>query len=49
VLTGPHGASVTNLAFGGPGRKTLFCTDSTHGHVLKADMAVAGAQLHTGP
>jgi gluconolactonase len=49
VLTGPPGASVTNLAFGGPGRKTLFCTDSTHGHVLKADMAVAGAQLHTGP
>ncbi len=48
VLTGPRGASVTNLAFGGPGRKTLFCTDSTHGHVLKADMAVAGAQLYTG-
>ena len=48
VLTGPRGASVTNLAFGGPERKTLFCTDSTHGHVLKADMAVAGAQLYTG-
>ncbi len=48
VLTGPRGASVTNLAFGGPGRKTLFCTDSTHGHVLKADMAVAGVQLYTG-
>ncbi len=48
VLTGPAGASVTNLAFGGPERKTVFCTDSTHGHILRADMAVAGCPLPTG-
>jgi gluconolactonase len=46
VLTGPAGASVTNLVFGGADRKTLYCTDSTHGHILRADMSVAGARLH---
>jgi gluconolactonase len=48
VLTGPPGASITNLAFGGPDRKTLYCTDSTHGHILCAKMEVAGASLHAG-
>lgn len=48
VLTGPPGASVTNLAFGGVDRKTLFCTDSTHGQILTADMAVSGSLLHMG-
>lgn len=47
VLTGLSGASVTNLAFGGVDRRTLFCTDSTHGRILKADMAHAGAALHS--
>jgi len=47
VLTGPSGASVTNLAFGGPDRRSLFCTDSTHGNILKADMACAGSPLHS--
>jgi gluconolactonase len=46
VLTGPAGASVTNLAFGGSERKTVFCTDSTHGDILKADMASPGCTLH---
>ena len=46
VLTGPTGASVTNLAFGGPQRQTLYCTDSTHGCVLRAEMTVAGRPLH---
>jgi len=45
VLRGPRGASVTNLAFGGAGRATLFCTDSTHGTVLFAKMDAAGAPL----
>ena len=45
VLTGPAGASITNLAFGGRDRKQLYCTDSTHGHLLIADMQVAGAVL----
>jgi gluconolactonase len=46
VLRGPAGASVTNLAFGGVDRKTLFCTDSTNGQILKAEMSAAGARLH---
>jgi gluconolactonase len=45
VLTGPAGASVTNLAFGGHDRKSVFCTDSTHGHILRADMTAAGCSL----
>lgn len=45
VLRGPRGASVTNLAFGGPDRKTLVCTDSTHGNVLMTRMDVAGHAL----
>ena len=46
VLTGQAGASITNLAFGGPDRRTLFCTDSTHGHILRAPMDAAGATVH---
>jgi len=46
VLTGIPGSSVTNLAFGGAGRRTLFCTDSTHGRILKAEMSHAGAPVH---
>ncbi|MDO5289637.1 MAG: SMP-30/gluconolactonase/LRE family protein [Pseudomonadota bacterium] len=42
VLLGPRGASLTNVAFGGPDRKTLFCTDATHGEVLMCQMPVAG-------
>ena len=45
VLTGPAGASITNLAFGGHERKTVFCTDSTHGHILCAEMTAAGCNL----
>ena len=46
VLIGPAGASITNLAFGGADRKTLFCTDSTHGNIMRIEMTVAGTQLH---
>jgi len=48
VLTGPSGASITNLAFGGNQGKTLYCTDSTHGHILNASMEVAGSPLPMG-
>ena len=46
VLRGPSGHSLTNLAFGGPERRTLFVTDSTQGAVLRAQMDVAGAVVH---
>jgi len=46
ILTGPKGASLTNMAFGGKDRKTLYCTDSTNGNISRADMSVAGCPLH---
>ena len=48
VLSGPAGASITNLAFGGSERRKLFCTDSTQGHILFTDMSVAGSQVRMG-
>jgi gluconolactonase len=45
VLKGPRGASLTNLAFGGADRKTLYCTDSTHGNILVTRMDVPGQIL----
>ena len=48
VLTGPPGASLTNLAFGGPDRRTLYCTDATHHNILCLEMPVPGVPVHTG-
>ncbi len=45
VLRGPAGASTTNLAFGGAGRTMVVVTDSTHGHILCAQMDVGGLPL----
>lgn len=49
VLRGEAGASLTNLAFGGPGLTTLFVTDSTHGSVLMASMSVNVPPCHPAP
>jgi gluconolactonase len=46
VLTGPKGASLTNIAFGGKDRKTLYCTDSSNGNILMVELSVAGCLLH---
>jgi gluconolactonase len=46
VLTGPKGASLTNIAFGGKDRKTLYCTDSSNGNILMTELSVAGCLLH---
>jgi len=46
VLRGPEGSSTTNIAYGGPHRRRLFVTDSTHGDILCADMDVAGLPVH---
>lgn len=48
VLKGLPGASLTNLAFGGEARKTLYCTDSTHGCIVVAQMEVPGTALPPG-
>jgi gluconolactonase len=47
VLRGPSGTSLTNLAFGGSDRKTLYCTESTSGTVLRLGMDVAGMPCKT--
>lgn len=45
VVRSVHGSSLTNLAFGGPDRKTIYCTDSTTGSVLRVMSDVAGLPL----
>lgn len=40
------GASLTNIAFGGPHRRTLFCTESVTGTVLRAELDHAGLSIH---
>ena len=46
VLRSGTGASLTNLAYGGAERKTLYCTESTSGSVLRATMDHSGLPLH---
>ncbi|MBQ1762060.1 MAG: SMP-30/gluconolactonase/LRE family protein, partial [Aquincola sp.] len=49
VLQAGPGISLTNLAFGGADRCTLYVTDSTHGHVLRATLPQGGLPIHGGP
>lgn len=37
---------MTNIAFGGPARRTLYITDSINGEILTAQMPVAGKKLY---
>lgn len=46
VLRAETGASLTNLAFGGSERKTLYCTESTSGHILYAPMQQSTTVLY---
>jgi len=46
VLRSCAGASLTNVAFGGPDRKTLYCTESISGSVLRATLDEPGLPLH---
>jgi gluconolactonase len=36
---------MTNIAFGGPERRTLYATDSQNGEIVTADMPVAGKRM----
>lgn len=45
VWRSPKGASTTNIAFGGPDRRTLYCTESTSGSILTAQAPAAGLPL----
>jgi gluconolactonase len=44
-IKSPVGATVTNVAYGGPGRQQLFATESSTGTVLVADMPYPGIEL----
>jgi gluconolactonase len=46
VLRSCAGASLTNVAFGGPERKSLYCTESISGSVLRAELDVPGLEVH---
>jgi gluconolactonase len=46
VLRSAAGTSLTNLAFGGTERKTLYCTESATGSVLRATLNTAGLPIH---
>ena len=46
VLRSRAGTSLTNIAFGGSERKTLYCTESVSGSVLRATLDVAGLPMH---
>ncbi|MFZ5963674.1 SMP-30/gluconolactonase/LRE family protein [Thalassococcus sp. BH17M4-6] len=47
VVRSPRGLGTTNCAFGGPGRRTLYITESDSGSILKAEfpaeLGIAGA------
>lgn len=41
------GRKPTNLAFGGPGNKSLFITESDTGSILRAELPVAGRAMYS--
>jgi gluconolactonase len=48
VLRSTAGASLTNVAFGGAERKTLYSTESISGSVLRATLSDPGMPIHQG-
>jgi gluconolactonase len=46
VLRSTRGASLTNVAFGGAGRRTAYFTESISGSILCVEMTEAGCSLH---
>ena len=48
VVRSTEGASLTNVVFGGPDRTWLYCTESTSGSILRADLGVAGCHVRRG-
>jgi len=45
IWRSPAGMSTTNIAFGGPERRTLFCTESVSGSILVAEAPNPGLTL----
>jgi gluconolactonase len=48
VVRSTGGMSLTNVAFGGVERTTLYCTESISGTILCADLDVAGLPVYMG-
>jgi gluconolactonase len=48
VLRSCAGSSLTNIAYGGRDRKTLYCTESVSGSILCAELDAAGLPVHRG-
>ena len=46
-ITSPAGILTTNVAFGGPERRTLYITESHSGTVLRAELPVAGRLMYS--
>lgn len=46
VLRSIAGTSLTNVAFGGPDRRTLYCTESVSGSILCATLDAPGLPVH---
>jgi gluconolactonase len=46
VLRSVEGMSLTNLAYGGPKRTVLYCTESVSGTILRAELDVPGVKLN---
>jgi gluconolactonase len=49
VLKSCAGASLTNVAFGGAERQTLYCTESVSGSILRAVLDQPGLPIHRPP
>ncbi|MDB5760956.1 MAG: SMP-30/Gluconolaconase/LRE domain protein [Burkholderia sp.] len=48
VVRSTGGMSLTNIAFGEVDRKTLYCTESVSGVILRAELDVAGLPIYSG-
>jgi gluconolactonase len=46
ILRTAPGTSLTNVAFGGPQRRTAYFTDSTRGRILRTEMAAPGCPVN---
>jgi gluconolactonase len=49
VLRSAAGTSLTNVAFGGAARTTLYCTESVSGSILRAPLEHPGLPIHRPP
>jgi gluconolactonase len=48
VLRSVTGPSVTNLAYGGPDRRDVYCTESATGTILRARVETPGCPVPVG-